>query len=164
MMRRVRRLRNVGALRLFAMFALLAFSATSYSAAYEVVFEQSYAVGKAEIPKAFSISRSRSGGYIVAGRGLPSQGWVLATDALGKKKWEVLSSGTPGSTKEIHMALEVSNGDTVAVGTTNSHDIVLGDWGDDGRPPDYHYFHTPRMGYTARFDASLAQSPGQSHL
>ena len=153
MMRRVRRLRNVGALRLFAMFALLAFSATSYSAAYEVVFEQSYAVGKAEIPKAFSISRSRSGGYIVAGRGLPSQGWVLATDALGKKKWEVLSSGTPGSTKEIHMALEVSNGDTVAVGTTNSHDIVLGDWGDDGRPPDYHYFHTPRMGYTARFDA-----------
>ena len=126
---------------------------TAKSSGYEVVFEKSYRSKDATYARVHSLVKTRDGGYAFSGQGYASWAWVVKTDAAGVKEWEAHISGSRWSDQDAFVVMDAPEGGLLIGGKTNSHDMVPGNWGDDGTPRfPYQYRKTPTVAFAARFD------------
>lgn len=125
------------------------------SSGYDVVFERSYHPTSGGYGNVHSLVRTRDGGYAFSGRSLFSQAWVVKTNSNGGKEWEAYISGSFRSEQDAHVVIVVPDGGLLLGGKSNSHDLVPGNWGRDGRQDwPYAYRKTPTVAFIARFDRS----------
>ena len=98
----------------------------SLAAEYEDFFEKSYQPGDPKYdPRAYSLTKSSGGGYLLAGEILPGQSFVVKVRADGQQEWQQIFKGTPITSEQSEYAVfDTNDGGALAVGTTNSIDIV----------------------------------------
>jgi hypothetical protein len=98
----------------------------SLAAEYEDIFEKSYQPGDPKYdPRAYSLTKSSGGGYLLTGEILPGQSFVVKVRPDGQQEWQQIFKGTPVTSEQRDYAVfDTNDGGALAVGTTNSIDIV----------------------------------------
>ena len=143
---------QIAAKALSGIMVWIAAGSVAWSAGYDVVFEHAFRSRDATYARVNSLIKTHDGGYAFAGLGYASRSWVVKTDSNGSKQWETLLPATRGSEQQVYVLLEATDGGLFAFGTTNSHDLVVGNWGNDGKPPLYKYYNTPTKEFVARIE------------